>query len=307
MYAKMKTRIFKFGSLKTSTKITLIILAFLILWFGIGELSKKNYSSVQKNYSPNNIIVLARKEIAQEFFKNVIAYGRIDRDRIEVISEINSHVEKIIVSEGSEVGKGQNVLELLNGIRVPAPIRGRLDKISVKKGEIVFAERSPLFAVVSNEKLDAILYLAVNDIHLVSVGQEATIEADEKKYKGKVYFISQGVDPKNNTFEVGINIFPEKEAEKLFHNRSVKINIKTVKHSESFFIPTSALTLNKEEKIIVKYIKDDNTVAQAEVEILETLSDGVWVTGKGLPANPLIIIRGGDFLKEGEKAQYQLE
>lgn len=302
MFAKKLVSVFK--GLNERLKLTIIILIFLVFWFGIGLFKEKNKHTNSVSSGKGNIVVLAQKEVEKDTFKEIVVYGRVDRNRIDVTAQLNSHVEKVFLKEGIEVKQGQPVIELMNDIHVPSPINGKLDKINVKKGEIVFSGQSVLFSVISKDTLDAIVYLSATDIRAIKSGQNAIIETEGKSYKGKVYFVSKTSDKNTNTFEVKIKI-DKKSADGLYDKESIKVTIQMEK-KKGFFIPTSSITTNKEGDIIIKYINKEDIAEEVKVEILQTHNNGIWVSAKNMPQEAIIITRGADFVKTGERASYKL-
>jgi multidrug efflux pump subunit AcrA (membrane-fusion protein) len=300
-----KKLLLKFQSQTKPIKISIVLLGIIIIWFAIGLLIPRHVNIEKPTRGKGKVTALVREESEKEVYKVISGYGRVDRDMVQLVSEINSHVSRIYAKEGMEIRKGDPVIGLLNDVVIPSPLSGKLDTVDVIKGDVVFAGQTTLFSVISKDKLDVEMHIGANDAREVKPGNLVKIELENDVFEGKVYFVSKSSDKNTNTFKVKIKVNKGSGKTELFHGESVKINIYTMK-KQGYFVPTSALSLGKNEEKIIKYLDDEKIVRESEIEILQTTSNGLWVSGK-LPPKVIIIIRGGDFLKTGETTEYKFE
>jgi multidrug efflux pump subunit AcrA (membrane-fusion protein) len=284
-------------------KISLAVFLAILIWILSGVLFKKQPSdnSVKSGGGKADLLVVSTKE--EDTYKLVSGYGVVDRGQVAVYSQLNSNVVKVKKAEGSVVKAGEPVIELLNGVLVPSPIEGKLDVINVFAGDLVFASNTKLFSAISNSKIDAILRISAGEARLVKAGQTAKIELGESIFEGKVYFVSSASDKTSNTFDVKIKINASNGA--LFHGEVVKISIQTEK-AKGVFLPTSALSITAENRLVIKGLKEEGEVLAIPVEILQTKQDGIWVKGD-FKQLKFIIIRGADFVNQGEKPQFKIK
>jgi multidrug efflux pump subunit AcrA (membrane-fusion protein) len=293
----------KIKNIDFKIKISIIILIIISIWILTGILSGNKAIESQTKKGGGELTLLAKNLEPSNVYKVVSGYGRIDRGQIIVTSEINSQVIDIKTREGAKVSKKTKVIELLHGVLVPAPIEGTLDKIDVKIGDTVFAGQTKLFSVISSTKLDAILNISALETRFVKVGQDANIVFENQELKGKVDFVSQASDRQTNTFEVKIKL--NQSNVNLFQDETVRIAINTIQ-KKGVFVPTSAISINNKNELLLTLINGEDLAVKIPVEMLETKKDGVWVAGdfKGLN---IVIIRGADFVRDGEKATYKIE
>lgn len=296
-----------FRNLKFPVKLSLAVFAIIALWILYGLLFKERVNLVKDKISGDGKITLLASEIAaSQTHKMITGYGNVDRDKIDVITELNSHVNQIFKQEGDKIQAGEPVIGLLGGVRVPAPITGRLDRINVKKGGIVFSGQTLLFSIISLTKLDVILHVSANDARYIKLKDEAILQVNDTTYKGEVYFISKISNKANNSFEIKIRVQNEKTDTELFHDETARVSIKTIP-KYGFFIPTAAISINSANEIIITYIDSEGKAKKAKGEILQTFSSGIWISSEELPRKAIIIIRGGDFVKEGDMPTFTLE
>jgi hypothetical protein len=296
-----------FRNLKFPVKLSLAVFLIIALWILYGLLFKEKVTLIKEKTSGEGRITLLASEIeASQTHKMITGYGNVDRDRIDVVAEVNSHVNQIFAQEGAKIQQGESIVGLLGGIRIPAPMNGRLDRINVKKGGIVFAGQTHLFSIISLTKLDVILHVSANDARYIKLKDEVILQVNDIFYKGEVYFISKISNKANNSFEIKVRVKNEKMDTELFHDETVRVSIKTIA-KRGFFVPTSAISINSANEIIITHVDNEGKIKKAKGEILQTFASGIWISSEELPNKPIIIIRGGDFVKEGDIPTFTLE
>ena len=286
-------------------KISIGVFAIVMIWVLTGVFIKRDHTGEKPYAGKNKMVVLARAEEAKSVFKVITGYGRIDRGKVDVISELNSRVEEIYGNEGKIVKKGEPVIKMLHGVIIPSPIDGVLDSVDIEVGKIVFAGQTQLFSVVSRDKIDARLFVSSNDARFVKSGNEAEILVQDRKLKGKVHFISKVSEKTTNAFEVTIAI-NRSNLPDLFHDETAKIEINTVKR-QGFFVPTASLSIDEDGKIILTFLNEEGIVQKQPVDILKTENTGLWVGSDALPKKILVVTRSGEFMEEGQTLEYKLE
>lgn len=291
--------------MSTNIKISLGVFGVILLWIFTGLFIKHDHTGEKPMAGKNKAVVLVRAQEATSVYKVITGYGRIDKGKVEVISELNSRVEEVYGHEGKIVKKGQPVLKMLHNVIVPSPIDGVLDSIDIEVGKIVFSSQTKLFSVISQNKVDARLFVPAEDARFIKSGNQADIILNHNKLIGKVYFISKSSDKTTNAFEVKIalnkNNLPD-----IFHDEAVKIEINTVKR-DGFFVPTASLSIEENSDIILTFLDEEGNVKKEKIEILKTESNGIWVGSPTLPKKILVVIRSGEFLDIGQKVEYRLE
>jgi multidrug efflux pump subunit AcrA (membrane-fusion protein) len=290
-------------NLDFKVKLSLGVLLIIILWVASGLFFTKNVVDKSSQKGGGKASLLASPIQLEEVYKIISGYGVIDRGEINVFSELNSHVLAVKKVDGSKVRRGEAVVELLSDVLVPSPIDGILDGINVRAGDVVFSGQTKMFSVVSDSKLEAILRISSSEARFVKAGQKAKIEVGENIFTGDVYFVSRVSDKASNTFEVKIRL--KSSNSEIFHGEVAKISIETLKKS-GIFVPTSALSITNDDKIIITTLDAEGIASKIPVEVLQTKENGVWVAGD-LSSAKFVVIRGGDFANVGDKPDYKVK
>lgn len=138
--------------------------------------------------------------------------------------------------------------------------------------------------------------VAEKDVALVKAGDRARAAlATGETAEGTVRFVASAADPATRTFAIEIEI--PNEAGALRDGVTADVTVLGAAR-DAHKVPRSALTLDDEGRIGVKLIGETNRAQFRAVSIIGEDDDGVWIAGLDGPQR--VIVRGQDYVKEGE-------
>ena len=182
----------------------------------------------------------------------------------------------------------------LNRTEVKAPFSGYIESI-VKPGN--FLDRGQICATIID--LDPIKFVAeVPEIQVskVNIGQEAIIELiTNQRVNGNLTFVSKSASPKTKTFKIESEIVNSSGSIKDGITATMTIRTDSVLAHR---ISPSILVLDDLGRIGVKVVNSNNVVEFSEVQIIEDLEEGLWISG--LPDSVEIIVQGQGFVEDGQ-------
>ncbi|MBZ5556659.1 MAG: efflux RND transporter periplasmic adaptor subunit [Acidobacteriia bacterium] len=94
-------------------------------------------------------------------------------------------------------------------VPIPAPIGGSIIERKVTEGQFVQSDSTPIITVADLSTVWVMGDLFERDLHLVSVGQPATITTAAypgEQFQGRVNYISEAIDPATRTAKVRISV-----------------------------------------------------------------------------------------------------
>lgn len=243
---------------------------------------------------------------------NTISQATIDRYRGDVSSarsSVNASYTSLLNSYNSlssQIGldtKGQDVLSAEAQVKqaragvlsaqaqlektiVRSPISGKINSISIQRGDFVSSFQE-VVQVVGSGEIEIVVYINEEDRDTVQVGTEVSIDG---KFKGKVARIAPAIN--SATQKIEMRIVPS-ENTKLSDGSVVSIIIqREVEQTESdtivVTVPIAAVRISAEESYVFK-ITDEGTLEKIIVKTGRVLGDRV-VIEEGLDLNEIIVI-----------------
>ena len=130
----------------------------------------------------------------------------------------------------------------------------------------------------------------------VNIGQEAIIELiTNQRVTGNLTFVSKSASPKTKTFKIESEIVNSTGSIKDGVTATMTIRTDPVLAHR---ISPSILVLDDLGRIGVKVVNSNNVVEFSEVQIIEDLEEGLWISG--LPDSVEIIVQGQGFVEDGQ-------
>ena len=280
-----------------NVRISLYIAVPIIFWMLSGFFVEDKKPEVIENTSLSSIEI--KKSVASYFQPSIkLKANSISERRVEVRAKTTGEVVQIGARQGDFVEQDALLCSLgvveLNRTEVKAPFSGYIESI-VKPGN--FLDRGQICATIID--LDPIKFVAeVPEIQVskVNIGQEAIIELiTNQRVNGNLTFVSKSASPKTKTFKI--------ESEIVNSSGSIKDGITatmTIRTDPvlAHRISPSILVLDDLGRIGVKVINSNNVVEFSEVQIIEDLEEGLWISG--LPDSVEIIVQGQGFVEDGQ-------
>ena len=280
-----------------NVRISLYIAVPIIFWMLSGFFVEDKKPEIIENTSLSSIEI--KKSVASYFQPSIkLKANSISERRVEVRAKTTGEVVQIGARQGDFVEQDALLCSLgvveLNRTEVKAPFSGYIESI-VKPGN--FLDRGQICATIID--LDPIKFVAeVPEIQVskVNIGQEAIIELiTNQRVNGNLTFVSKSASPKTKTFKI--------ESEIVNSSGSIKDGITatmTIRTDPvlAHRISPSILVLDDLGRIGVKVVNSNNVVEFSEVQIIEDLEEGLWISG--LPDSVQIIVQGQGFVEDGQ-------
>lgn len=280
-----------------NVRISLYIAVPIIFWMLSGFFVEDKKPEVIENTSLSSIEI--KKSVASYFQPSIkLKANSISERRVEVRAKTTGEVVQIGARQGDFVEQDGLLCSLgvveLNRTEVKAPFSGYIESI-VKPGN--FLDRGQICATIID--LDPIKFVAeVPEIQVskVNIGQEAIIELiTDQRVNGNLTFVSKSASPKTKTFKIESEIVNSSGSIKDGVTATMTIRTDPVLAHK---ISPSILVLDDLGRIGVKVINSNNVVEFSEVQIIEDLEEGLWISG--LPDSVEIIVQGQGFVEDGQ-------
>ena len=280
-----------------NVRISLYIAVPIIFWMLSGFFVEDKKPEVIENTSLSSIEI--KKSVASYFQPSIkLKANSISERRVEVRAKTTGEVVQIGARQGDFVEQDALLCSLgvveLNRTEVKAPFSGYIESI-VKPGN--FLDRGQICATIID--LDPIKFVAeVPEIQVskVNIGQEAIIELiTNHRVNGNLTFVSKSASPKTKTFKIESEIVNSSGSIKDGVTATMTIRTDPVLAHK---ISPSILVLDDLGRIGVKVVNSNNVVEFSEVQIIEDLEEGLWISG--LPDSVEIIVQGQGFVEDGQ-------
>lgn len=280
-----------------NVRISLYIAVPIIFWMLSGFFVEDKKPEIIENTSLSSIEI--KKSVASYFQPSIkLKANSISERRVEVRAKTTGEVVQIGARQGDFVEQDGLLCSLgvveLNRTEVKAPFSGYIESI-VKPGN--FLDRGQICATIID--LDPIKFVAeVPEIQVskVNIGQEAIIELiTNQRVNGNLTFVSKSASPKTKTFKIESEIVNSSGSIKDGVTATMTIRTDPVLAHR---ISPSILVLDDLGRIGVKVVNSNNVVEFSEVQIIEDLEEGLWISG--LPDSVEIIVQGQGFVEDGQ-------
>ena len=280
-----------------NVRISLYIAVPIIFWMLSGFFVEDKKPQVIENTSLSSIEI--KKSVASYFQPSIkLKANSISERRVEVRAKTTGEVVQIGARQGDFVEQDALLCSLgiveLNRTEVKAPFSGYIESI-VKPGN--FLDRGQICATIID--LDPIKFVAEvpeMQVSKVNIGQEAIIELiTNQRVTGNLTFVSKSASPKTKTFKIESEIVNSTGSIKDGVTATMTIRTDPVLAHR---ISPSILVLDDLGRIGVKVVNSNNVVEFSEVQIIEDLEEGLWISG--LPDSVEIIVQGQGFVEDGQ-------
>jgi multidrug efflux system membrane fusion protein len=182
----------------------------------------------------------------------------------------------------------------IDRLQITAPFEGLLETDTAELGSLL--QPGTLCATVLQlDPMKLVGFVPEMDVDRVEIGALAGARlAGGQEVQGRVTFLSRSADQTTRTFRVEIQV-PNTDL-KIRDGQTAEI-IVAADGASAHLLPQSALTLNDDGDLGVRFV-DDNSLAQfAKLTLLRDTSEGVWVSG--LPETVNVITVGQEYVVDG--------
>lgn len=246
-----------------------IVLGIIVVVAGVFFISKCrrkdiSYKEITPERGPISLIISANGVVKP-------------RNRLEIKPPLSGRVEKVIVTEGEKVKKGEILAwlssteraALLDAARakgdkelkkwedvykptpIIAPLSGFIIKRSVEPGQTV-SSQDPILVMADNLIIKA--QIDETDLGKLKLKQKVEIILDaypEKEFRGKVEHIAYESNVVNNVTVYRVDILPDKVPEIFRSGMSANVDIIINRKRNAILIPVSAVRERKRGKFVL--------------------------------------------------------
>ncbi|TDL78314.1 efflux RND transporter periplasmic adaptor subunit [Palleronia sediminis] len=189
----------------------------------------------------------------------------------------------------------------LESTEIVAPFGGRLETMTLDKGEFVSAG-AEVARLVDNRPLTVAVQVPQQSLGAIRDGQPAEVRfITGETREGRVTFVGTAAATQTRTFLAEIEV-PNEDGD-IPAGISARVVIPTGE-ARAHFVPSSIVSLNEEGETGVKTVEDGRVVFYP-IEVARAEIGGIWVTG--LPDQADLITVGQGFVRGGEEVRARPE
>lgn len=234
-------------------------------------------------------------ELTQE---QLTASERLQQKNLSARTEVLSRRRDLANAQATLANMQQQMADLTP----KAPFSGILNQITVDPGDLL-SPGETWGELVNLRQLKATAQVPQQQVEQLSLNDPVTVTLlNGDTLAGHVHFISAQADPETRSFRVEATI-PNPEQRPLA-GASATLTLATGQVTAHKLSP-AFLTLDDKGRLGVQYVNDQHTAGFAPVQIIDTQTDGVWVSG--LPEQLNLITLGGGFVHEGQKVRTEAD
>ncbi len=179
---------------------------------------------------------------------------------------------------------------------IKAPFGGTLESDTAEIGSLL-QPGALCGTIIQLNPIKLVGFLPETELSRVRLGAPVKAKLTSgHEIDGNVTFLSRSADTTTRTFRVEVNV-PNDQLE-IRDGQTVEIAIGS-DGKKAHLLPQSALTLNDDGILGIRFIDEQNTTRFAAVNLEQDSKEGVWVSG--LDDNVDVIVIGQEFVREGVK------
>ena len=181
-------------------------------------------------------------------------------------------------------------------LTITAPFEGALESDTAEIGSLL-QPGDLCGTIIQLNPIKLVGFLPETELFRVKLGASVRAQLTSgQQIEGNVTFLSRSADSKTRTFRVEVNV--PNDGLEIRDGQTVEIAIGS-DGKKAHLLPQSALTLNDEGLLGIRFVDDKNITRFAAVKLEQDSKEGVWVSG--LDDTVDVIITGQEFVKEGVK------
>ncbi len=177
---------------------------------------------------------------------------------------------------------------------ITAPVAGVLDRLLVDPGEAVQIG-AEIARIVDLDPIVAVANISDTERGSARLGDLAQVTLqDGRQLEGEVRFVAASADAATATYRIEVEI-PNPDGA-ILDGQIADIRLAGA-GARAAQIARSAVTLDENGVIGVKYVDQSDAVVFAPVQIVQDDPDGLWISGP--PEGVSVIVRGQEFARTG--------
>jgi membrane fusion protein, multidrug efflux system len=200
----------------------------------------------------------------------------------------------------ASVAAVKSALVELERTKIRAPFDGILDRQPVKIGHYM-SPGQPCGTIIDKDPLLVVGHISENQINRIAIGAtgQAKLSTGEVA-QGKVRYIAESPNLTTRTFRVELEVANKDLQLRDGMTAELTINAGEVVASR---VPQSVLTLAGDGRLGVRVLQNNRVVIRP-IQIIKDDQDGAVVTGLG--ASEMVIVRGGEFTRDGREVDFEM-
>lgn len=189
----------------------------------------------------------------------------------------------------------------LERTKIRAPFDGILDRQPVKIGHFM-APGQPCGTIIDKDPLLVVGHISETQVNQISIGARGTAKLSTgDTAQGIIRYIAESPNMATRTFRVEMEVANKDLALRDGMTAEMRVKAGEVLATR---VPQSTLTLSDTGKLSVRAV-DNGRVALRPVTVLADDQNGALVAG--LAAREKVIVRGGEFTRDGRKVEFEIE
>ena len=181
-------------------------------------------------------------------------------------------------------------------LTITAPFEGALESDTAEIGSLL-QPGDLCGTIIQLNPIKLVGFLPETELFRVKLGANVRAQLTSgQEIEGNVTFLSRSADSKTRTFRVEVKV--PNDGLEIRDGQTVEIAIGS-DGKKAHLLPQSALTLNDDGLLGVRFVDDKNITRFAAVKLEQDSKEGVWVSGLDDAVDVIII--GQEFVKEGVK------
>ena len=181
-------------------------------------------------------------------------------------------------------------------LTIIAPFEGALESDTAEIGSLL-QPGDLCGTIIQLNPIKLVGFLPETELFRVKLGASVRAQLTSgQQIEGNVTFLSRSADSKTRTFRVEVNV--PNDGLEIRDGQTVELAIGS-DGKKAHLLPQSALTLNDDGLLGIRFVDDKNITRFAAVKLEQDSKEGVWVSGLDDAVDVIII--GQEFVKEGVK------
>lgn len=251
----------------------------------------------------------AEREADVTRIKAGLGFLKLEVSRLQRLARSNNaaqsqleQVESNRLATKGELGAAQarerRSAALLERTQLRAPFSGIVTERLLNTGEWA-DEGAAVVAMTDPLRLEIQGWVSVSALSFLKVQAPVQFERDGEKFEGQVRTLVPVGDTRSRLYELRISL-PDGSWRV---GESVRIAVPTAARREVLSVPRDALVLRRDA--ISVFVIDSDAVAH-RVAVIPGIASGPWIEVSGeLRAGDLVVTRGGERLRDGQKVVVQ--
>lgn len=234
--------------------------------------------------------------------KALLAQRQIEHDANMKLSKKGFRSDTQVAAAGASLEAAAAAVKIaeveLDYTRIRAPFDGIVDSRMVELGD--FVDRGdPIAQLVELDPILIVTQVSERDVQRLEIGTPGTARLmTGHTVEGRIRHISTIADDATRTFRVELEV-PNAEGV-ITDGMTAEIAL-PLNRVQAHLVSPAILTLSDEGLIGIKAVDENSRAVFHPVQIVDTDSDGVWVTG--LPNEVTLITVGQEYVGDGEEVR----